>query len=149
MYKLNLPEFDLRLKNAEGKVWIFDGIRKKYIVLTPEEWVRQHFINYLISDRGYPRSLIRVEGGLVYNELRKRSDIVIYNRQGQPWMVVECKSPELALSAAVLGQASAYNSTLKAKYIGVTNGIVHLFAEIDWTNRTTTALPGAPVFPQE
>jgi len=106
MYKLNLPEFDFKLKKADGKVWIFDGIRKKYVVLTPEEWVRQHFIHYLTSQKKYPRSLIRVEGGLTYNELQKRTDIVVFNRQGKPWMVVECKSPALAVAPSTLTQVS-------------------------------------------
>jgi type I site-specific restriction endonuclease len=147
MFKLNLPGFDYKLKKAEGKIWIFDGIRKKYIVLTPEEWVRQHFIHYLTSDKKYPRSLIRVEGGLLYNELRKRSDIVVYDRQGHPWMIVECKSPAMHVSDSTLSQASVYNSTLKAEYICVTNGLVHLCAHIDWRERKTTQLTDTPAFP--
>ena len=147
MYKLNLPEFDFKLRKAEGKVWIFDGIRKKYIVLTPEEWVRQHFIHYLVSDKKYPRSLIRVEGGLIFNELQKRSDIVVYNRRGQPWMIVECKAPTLPVSPSTLSQASLYNSSLKAEYICLTNGLVHLCAHIDWIERKTTQLDDTPPFP--
>ena len=147
MYKLNLPEFDLKLKKAEGKVWIFDGIRKKYIVLTPEEWVRQHFINYLVTEKKYPRSLIRVEGGLVFNELRKRSDIVVYDRNGLPWMIVECKAPSLQVSEATLAQASVYNSTLRAEYLCVTNGLVHLCSRIDWQERQTVPLAETPAFP--
>src|SRR5690349_14800264 len=132
MYKLNLPDFDYKLKKAEGKVWIFDVIRKKFIVLTPEEWVRQHFVNYLISDLKYPKALIKVEGGLKFNQLSKRSDIVVFNRDGNPWMIVECKSPTIALTQESLMQASVYNSTLRANYITVTNGIVHHCANIDW-----------------
>jgi hypothetical protein len=148
MYKLNLPEFDLRLKNAEGKVWIFDGIRKKYIVLTPEEWVRQHFVNYLVAHKKYPRSLIRVESGLVYNELMKRSDIVVHNRQGMPWLVVECKAPTQPMSEQVLAQASVYNSRLKAQYVCVTNGMIHLCAQVDWESRRTMQLHELPEFPE-
>lgn len=148
MYKLNLPEFDFKLKKAGDKVWIFDGIRKKYIVLTPEEWVRQHFIHYLIKRKKYPKTLIKVEGGLVYNQLQKRTDIVVFNRQGKPWMIVECKSPTLPVSASTLTQASVYNSTLKAQYITVTNGLVHLCAHIDWLERKTTLLEDTPVYPE-
>lgn len=148
MYKLNLPEFDFKLKKAEGKVWIFDGIRKKYIVLTPEEWVRQHFIHYLIHEKKYPRSLIKVEGGLIYNQLQKRTDIVVFNRHGLPWMVVECKSPTLPVSASTLTQASVYNTTLKAPFLTVTNGLVHLCAQIDWVERKTTLLEDTPVYPE-
>lgn len=147
MYKLNLPEFDFKLKEAEGKVWIFDGIRKKYLLLTPEEWVRQHFLHYLILHKRYPRSLIRVEGGLVYNELRKRSDIVVYDRNGKPWMVVECKSPTLALLGSALSQVSAYNARLKAEFVCVTNGLVHLCARVDWASRTTMQMTDIPEYP--
>jgi len=147
MYKLNLPEFDFKLKKAEGKVWIFDGIRKKYIVLTPEEWVRQHFIHYLIAEKKYPRTLIKVEGGLIYNQLQKRTDIVVFNRLAQPWMIVECKSPALAVSTSTFTQASVYNSTLKAEYLTVTNGLVNRCAEINWQERKITLLENLPAFP--
>ena len=147
MYKLNLPEFDYKLKKAEDKIWIFDGIRKKYIVLTPEEWVRQHFIQYLIHQKNYPKTLIRIEGGLVYNQLQKRTDIVVFNRQGKPWMIVECKSPDVSLSPATLTQASAYNASLKAEFITVTNGMVHYCAHVDWAERKTTLLKDTPLYP--
>lgn len=146
MHKLNLPEFDVRLKKADGKVWIFDGIRKKYIVLTPEEWVRQHFVHYLLTEKKYPRSLIKVEGGLVYNQLQKRTDIVVFDRQGKPWMVIECKSPATTVSPATLSQAAVYNTTLQAGYLSVTNGLVHFCARIDWLDRKTTLLSGFPAY---
>lgn len=149
MYKLNLPEFDYKLKKADGKVWIFDGIRKKYIILTPEEWVRQHVIHYLTGKKKYPKSLIKVEGGLVYNQLQKRSDIVVFDRRGEPWMVVECKSPVLAVSPSTLSQASLYNVTLKAEYITVTNGLVHYCARIDWAQKETKLMDDLPDFPQQ
>ena len=146
MVKLNLPEFDYKLKKAEGKVWIFDVIRKKYLVLTPEEWVRQHFIHYLITEKKYPRSLIRVEGGLNYNQLQKRSDILVFGRDGNPWMIVECKAPNLSLSAMTLQQVSAYNASLKAKFISVTNGLVHYCASTDWSTAKTELLKDFPEF---
>ncbi len=149
MYKLNLPEFDFKLKKAQGKIWIFDGIRKKYLVLTPEEWVRQHFVNYLIAHKEYPRALIRVEGGLLYNELRKRTDIVIYNRRGEPWMIVECKAPTQPMSESVLSQAAVYNSTLRAEYICVSNGLLHLCARVDWEERKTAQVEDLPLFPEK
>lgn len=146
MYKLNLPEFELKLKKADGKVWIFDGIRKKYLVLTPEEWVRQHFVNFLVAEKKYPKSLIRIEGALVYNQLQKRSDIVVFNRLGNPWMIVECKAPTTAVSPATLTQASVYNATLQAEYLSVTNGLLHYCAHIDWKERKTTLLAEFPPF---
>lgn len=149
MLKLNLPSFDYKLRKEEGKVWIFDGIRKKYIVLTPEEWVRQHFIHYLINEKKYPRSLMRIEGGLRYNALQKRSDIVVYDVKGLPWLVVECKAPHEPISQATVHQASVYNATLKAPYIAVTNGIHHVWAKVDWTQKTTALLDDAPPFTED
>jgi hypothetical protein len=146
MVKLNLPDFDYKLKKADGKVWIFDGIRKKYLVLTPEEWVRQHFIHFLIAEKKYPRSLIRVEGGLTYNQLAKRSDIVVYDREGMPWMIVECKSPDIKLSEVTLRQASAYNMTLKAKYVTISNGMALYCAMVDHASSSIEALTALPDF---
>jgi hypothetical protein len=146
MHQLNLPSFDYKLKKADGKVWIFDVIRKKYIVLTPEEWVRQHFLHYLLTELMYPRALVRIEGGLTYNTLSKRSDIVVFDRQGKPWMLIECKSPDLQLSENTLHQASAYNATLKAKYLTVTNGLVHYCSETNWDEGKTSLLSEMPLY---
>ena len=125
MNQLNLPAIKPSLKKEQGKVYIFDIIRKKHVVLTPEEWVRQHFINYLIQELKYPRSLFRIEGSLSYNKLQKRSDILIYSRQGKPWMLIECKSPTIKLTQRAFNQVSVYNMTIGAQYIAVTNGMVH------------------------
>lgn len=146
MYKLNLPEFAYTLKKADGKVWIFDGIRKKFLVLTPEEWVRQHFIHYMVSSLGYPKALIKIEGGLKYNTLRKRSDILVFDRDGQPWMLVECKAPEHNIKEDTLRQASVYNARHRAKYITVTNGLKHYCCAIDWPKRETQLLDALPAF---
>lgn len=129
MYKLNLPVFDPSLKKEQGKIWIFDGIRKKYIVLTPEEWVRQHFINYLITELKYPKSLFRIEGSLSYNKLQKRSDILVFDRNGKAWMLIECKSPTIKLNQKAFNQVAVYNMTLGAKYLAVTNGMAHFCFE--------------------
>ncbi len=125
MTPLNLPSADFKVKKSEGKVWIFDGVRKKYVVLTPEEWVRQHFVNYLIKEQKYSKSLFRIESSLSYNTLQKRSDILIYDRAGKPWMLVECKSPVIKLSQKAFNQVAIYNMTIGAKYLAVTNGMVH------------------------
>jgi hypothetical protein len=145
MVNLNLPSFDYSIKKADGKVWIFDVIRKKFIVLTPEEWVRQHFIHYMINSLKYPKALVKVEGGLSYNQLQKRSDIVVYNREGVPWMIVECKSPDQKLNQQTLQQVSVYNNTLRATYIAVTNGLVHVCCKMDWDEKQSVLLD---VFPQ-
>jgi hypothetical protein len=146
MIQLNLPPFDHKVKKAEGKLWIFDVIRKKYVALIPEEWVRQHFIHFLISNARYPKSLIKVEGGLQFNQLQKRTDLVVFDRQGAPWMIVECKAPNVQISALTLSQAAMYNSTLRAKYITVSNGLAHLYAEINWTEGSTRWLDSLPPY---
>lgn len=125
MYALNLPSVELTTKKENGKVWIFDGIRKKYIQLTPEEWVRQHFIHYLIQQLHYPKALFRVEGSLHYNRLQKRSDILVCDREGKPWMLIECKSPAVKLTQKAFNQVAVYNLTVGARYLAVTNGMVH------------------------
>jgi hypothetical protein len=129
MHKLNLPQINPTLKKEEGKVLIFDIIRKKYVVLTPEEWVRQHFIHFLIHELKYPKSLFRIESSLTYNKLQKRSDILIFDRDGKPWMLVECKSADIRLSQNAFNQVAVYNMTVNAKYIAVTNGRMHFCCE--------------------
>ena len=129
MHELNLPSINSKIKKEEGKLWIFDIIRKKYIVLTPEEWVRQHFIHFLISGKGYPRSLFKIESSLTFNKLQKRSDILIHDRQGKPWMLVECKSSTIKLTQKAFNQIAVYNMTVGAKFLAVTNGMVHYCCE--------------------
>lgn len=143
MVQLNLPSFPVKLKNASGKVWIFDGIRKKYVVLTPEEWVRQHFIAYLVNELKYPKALLKVEAGLTYNQLAKRSDIIVFNREGKPWMVIECKAPEVNLTETTANQVSVYNATLKASYVVVTNGLRHFCFDLQ---DGIKSVPDFPVF---
>ncbi len=134
MVALNLPEFEVKLKKSEGKVWIFDGIRKKYVVMTPEEWVRQHLVYYFIHHLHYPKSLIKIEQGLKYNELQKRSDIIVFNRTGNPWMIVECKSPLVELNQNTAQQVTVYNSNIQARYVALSNGIKHICYEAKGTN---------------
>jgi len=146
MHPLNLPSFDHQLKKEDGVFFIFDIIRKKHIVLTPEEWVRQHFVHYLIDELRYPKSLIKVEGGLVVNQLQKRSDVVVFNREGTPWMVIECKAPDQPIKESTLKQASAYNAKLKARYLVVTNGMKHFVFETNWQTSTTASLDSMPEY---
>ena len=146
MVELNLPSFEFRIKKTDGKVFIFDEIRKKFVALTPEEWVRQHVINYMIFHLKYPRSLIRIEGGTRYNRLRKRSDIVVYDRFGKPWMVVECKAPEQKVGPSTLRQVSVYNATLRALYVAVTNGITTVCACIGPDSSAARVLSQFPAY---
>ena len=130
MLKLNLPEFQCNIRKNEGKIEIFDIIRKKYVILQPEEWVRQHIIHYLIDHLNYPKSLIKVESGLNYNQLSKRTDVVAYNSDGTSQLLVECKSFKVKINQVALDQLSVYNVKLKSKYLLLTNGINHFCCEL-------------------
>lgn len=123
MHQLNLPSYAYKIKETDGKTYIFDAIRKKYLVLTPEEWVRQHFINLLLNHYGYSKSLLRLEGGLKYNRLQKRTDIVVFDNNGEPYLLVECKAADVAINRSVIEQASRYNLTMRCPFLVVTNGI--------------------------
>ncbi len=125
MQSLNLPTYEFRIaKNNEDK-HIYDIIRNKFILLTPEEWVRQHVIHYLIKDLGYPRGLLKVESGVTYNTRTKRSDIVIYKNTGKPYILVECKAPSVKINQSTVEQVAMYNRVLNAEVIILTNGLVH------------------------
>ena len=123
MVELNLPDYGPELRKSGDRVEIYDVIRRKYLKLTPEEWVRQHMIHYLHSECGYPFSMMSVEGGLTYNQRIKRTDIVVYNRSGEPCVLVECKSYKMKkMGPDVFYQAAAYNRELKARWLILTNG---------------------------
>lgn len=147
MVKLDLPGFDYQVSKAEGKIWIFDIIRKKRVVLTPEEWVRQHIIHFFINQLKYPKSLIKIESGLTYNRLQKRSDVVVCDREGKPWLLMECKSPELPLNQNVIMQAAVYNQNIRAKYIAVSNGMKHVCYEVKEDVSETRLLKSFPEYP--
>jgi hypothetical protein len=125
LIELNFPAYELRTKTDGKRKFVFDSIRKKYVVLTPEEVVRQHLINYLINEKKYPASLISVEMPLQYIQLKKRSDLLIHSRNGQALMIVECKSPDVAITEKVFDQIFIYNQSIKAPYLLVTNGLQH------------------------
>lgn len=122
MITINYPAPDFNVKNKEGKECIFDSIRKKWLVLTPEEWVRQNFIQYLIKEKKYPMSLIAIEKEITLGELKKRFDILIYDKNHKPWMMVECKAMEIKLDQKVLEQVLRYNISVPVKYLLLTNG---------------------------
>lgn len=131
MQKLNFPQFDYRFKSTENKVSIFDVIRKKFIVLQPEEWVRQHCVHYLINEKKYPKSLINVEKELNINGLKKRYDIVIFNSNGSILLIVECKSYDITINQDTFDQIARYNLALNAEFLMVTNGINHYYCQMD------------------
>lgn len=125
---------------------IFDIIRKKYVALTKEEWVRQHFIHYMIQEKGFPLSLISVERGLKLLKMQKRYDIVIFNNKGEPKLIVECKSPEISLSQDAFDQAARYNMGLKVDYMIISNGIDHYCCKINYENDDYTFLDDIPKY---
>ena len=144
MHQLNFPSYSFRFKNSENKVSIFDEIRKKFIILTPEEWVRQHVVRFLLEEKKYPKSLINVEKVLNVNGLRKRYDIVIFSPDGSIFVLVECKAPEIKTSQATFDQIARYNMTLKAEYLMVTNGHNHYFCQMDFENEKYAFLENLP-----
>ena len=131
MHQLNLPSYHFKLKEINGKKYIFDQNRKKFVALTPEEWVRQHFIKYLVQEKKYPRSLIGVEFSLKVNKMDRRGDIVVFNKKGQPYLIVECKAPHVEITQSVFDQIARYNIPLKVDYLVVTNGLKHYCCYID------------------
>lgn len=144
MQKLNFPSYSFRFKNNENKVAIFDEIRKKFIILTPEEWVRQHTVHFLRQEKGYPKSLINVEKRIQLNGTTKRYDVVIFESNGSIDLLVECKAPEIVISQATFDQIARYNLALKANYLMVTNGINHYFCQMDFEKECYTFLESIP-----
>jgi hypothetical protein len=131
---LNLPPYPFKITDQNGQLFLFDEIRKKEVVLTPEEWVRQHFVQYLINEKKYPRSLIRLEGGLTLNTKSKRSDIVIFNNRGEKILMVECKAPSVKITQKVFDQIARYNMVHRIELLAVTNGLQHYYCKIDFEN---------------
>ncbi|MCE3279437.1 MAG: restriction endonuclease subunit [Bacteroidetes bacterium] len=146
MQELNLPTYKFRLKEQDDLVYVFDTIRKKFVVLTPEEWVRQNFIQFLVSEKKYPASLVSVEVGLKYNQLQKRADVLIYNKFGQPYLMIECKAPEVKISQETFHQIAAYNMSFKVSYLIVTNGMDHFCCKMDYENNSYQFLQMVPDF---
>ncbi|MEN8137977.1 MAG: type I restriction enzyme HsdR N-terminal domain-containing protein [Bacteroidota bacterium] len=149
MTQLNLPKYNHRLKREDNTVYIFDTIRKKYLVLTPEEWVRQNFVHFLIEEKGYPNSHFSIEKGIKVSNTQKRVDIVVYNRDRQIEVLVECKAPEVKITQNTFDQIARYNMTLDAKYLVVTNGINHYFAQLDYKNKKYIFLKELPSYPNK
>ena len=144
MQKLNLPNYKFKLKSNENKTLIFDNLRKKYMVLTPEEWVRQHFVQFLIEEKNYPASLIAIEKQVLVNNLKKRSDILVFNKDGNPEIIVECKAPKIKITQATFDQIARYNSKLRANFLVVTNGLTHFYCKMDFEKETYLFLKEIP-----
>lgn len=144
--KLNLPEYTFRLKKEAGRFFIFDTIRKKYVVLNAEEWVRQHFISFLVREKKYPEARMAVEKRIIVNGRPQRFDLLIYDRHGVPHTMAEFKAPEVKISQQAFDQIVRYNRVLKVKYIIVSNGMNHFACRMDYEKNDYTFLKEVPVF---
>lgn len=144
MIKLNLPPFDIQLEQRAGKVYVWDVLRHKSIRLTPEEWVRQHFVHYLIEQLGYPQGLLMNEVSLEVGGFKRRSDTVLYTRRLTPQMIIEYKAPDIALGKRVLNQVLRYNFSLRVPYLILSNGLEHTAYHIDYEHQTYETLQAIP-----
>ena len=143
---LNLPTFDAKVIRKDGRTAIFDIIRRRYVALTPEEWVRQHFVHYLIEHKGYPRSLMANEVQLNLNHTRKRCDTVLYRRDLTAQMIVEYKAPDVEITQAVFDQIGRYNLVLHVDYLVVSNGLRHYCCRMDYAQNRYQFLPDIPPY---
>jgi type I site-specific restriction endonuclease len=146
MQQLNFPTYSFRFKNSENKVAIFDEIRKKFILLTPEEWVRQNTIQFILQEKKYPKSYLNVEKIIKINNLIKRYDIVVFQPNGKIFLLIECKSPEVSITQNTFDQIARYNLSLKAEYLMVTNGLNHYFCQMDFEKEEYIFLKELPEF---
>jgi Type I restriction enzyme R protein N terminus (HSDR_N) len=146
MKQLNLPSYNFSLRNESAGQEIFDRSRKKYVRLTPEEWVRQNFIEYLVNEKQYARSLISVEKEIIVNKLKRRPDIVVFKNDMKPILAVECKAPEVKIAQETFDQLIRYNSIIKVKYLVVTNGMQHFCCQIDYLKNAFSYLQEIPGF---
>ena len=146
MLPLNLPSYPVKIQKRNGKNVIFDPLRQKYVALTPEEWVRQHFVHFLSDFKGYPKGLLANEIQLDLNGTKKRCDTVLFNRDLSAKMIVEYKAPNIEITQAVFDQITRYNMVLKVKYLIVSNGIKHYCCKIDYNTMKYTFLPDIPAY---
>jgi len=143
---LNLPKYSFRIKNKENKLYIFDKIRKKDLVLTEEEWVRQNFVSYLHEDKKYPLSLMALEKKCLVNNLVKRTDILVFDKTGETLIIVECKAPHIQINQDTFDQIARYNMELNATYLIVTNGLQHYYCQMNHKEREYTFLKEIPKY---
>ena len=144
MFRLNLPQYEIKIGEKDGKRTIFDFLRRKYVTLTPEEWVRQHFTHYLIAHKGYPKGLMGNEVELHVGEKRLRCDTILYNKQNQPQMIIEYKAPTIQIQQKTFDQISVYNLLLHVDYHIVSNGLEHYCCKMDYDNQKYLFLQDIP-----
>jgi len=146
MLDLNLPPLDVNIKKMDGRLVIFDKLRRRFVALTPEEWVRQHFVNYLITEKKYPAALIANETQITLNGQKRRCDSVVYNQQLSPIVIAEYKAPEVNITQMVFDQIVRYNIVLRVKYLIVSNGRNHYCCKMDYENQSFEYMPEIPDF---
>jgi hypothetical protein len=146
---LNLPAVELVIRSDESGRTVFDPVRRRHVRLSPEEWVRQHFLHYLIQQCAYPSSLIAVEMGFRFQSMPRRADIVVHDRGGAPFLMVECKAPDAGVGQSTFDQVSHYNRVVSARYLAATNGLLHYCWQIDRSTGAYEFLNGVPPFPAE
>jgi hypothetical protein len=146
MQKLNLPEYSFRFKNSGGKEFVFDALRKKFVRLSPEEWVRQNFVQFLITEKNYSPALIAVEAGVKVNNNPQRADMLVFDRTGSPILVAEFKAPEVKINQQTFDQVVRYNMMLKVKFLIVSNGLQHFCCSINYAENSYAYLPDIPDF---
>ena len=144
--EINLPPYEIKLREQDGKRQIFDFLRRKYVSLTPEEWVRQHFVNYLLNYKGYPKGLLANEVELRVGEKKLRCDTLLYNKGLQPQMIVEYKAPDIELTQRVFDQITAYNFLLHVDYLVVSNGRQHYCCRMDYAHHSYAFLQDIPEY---
>ena len=145
---INLPSFDISIAQRNGRPTVFDPLRRRFVALTPEEWVRQHFVNYLVQHLHYPAGLMANEVELTVGDKHLRCDTLLYNKDMQPQMIIEYKAPHIALSQKVFDQITAYNLLLHVDYLVVSNGMEHLCCQMDYDNRRYVFLHDIPDYNQ-
>ena len=145
-FNLNLPKYDFKLKQIEGSKFIFDEVRKKYIKLTPEEWVRQNLVHFLNKHKKYPLSLMAIEYALKYNGMKKRADIVCFKRDGMPLVIIECKASSVKINQKVFEQIARYNFDMQVPLLMVSNGLEHYCCRMNYENRSFDFLKEIPEF---
>lgn len=146
MIQLNLPPCDLNIRDLSTGQEVFDSFRKRFVALTPEEWVRQNFLNFLVYHMGYPKGLVVVEKQLKLNGLTKRCDILAYSKVGNPVLLIECKAPSVVLTNEVFAQVARYNLTLNVPFLAITNGLSHYAARISFADRKFELLSAFPSY---
>lgn len=146
MYQLNLPQYQFKIKKQENRLFVFDEQRKKYVALTPEEWVRQHFIRFLIEERGYPASLLAMEYQLDWNGMKKRCDTVLFSTDALPLLIIEFKAPHIPITQQVFDQVAVYNAKLNVQFFILSNGLEHYCCRIDTENTRYEYLPDIPFY---